>query len=149
MSKKPKQAAFAERVILSLKRKRYRYIEDHSENFIHKLPQFVSNMNCRVNISTGKPIRDVKNTDFLSILYNKPLTRYKKTKFKVSDRMRISMNDVSFRKEHKTQFTDEILKFWQYLEKSLQHASSKISTNKNFLGSFLKKSCKKVRKRAK
>ena len=106
-------------------------------------------MNCRVNISTGKPIRDVKNTDFLSILYNKPLTRYKKTKFKVSDRMRISMNDVSFRKEHKTQFTDEILKFWQYLEKSLQHASSKISTNKNFLGSFLKKSCKKVRKRAK
>ena len=35
------------------------------------LPQFVSTMNCRVNRSIGKSSRDVKNTDFLSILYTK------------------------------------------------------------------------------
>ena len=43
------KAAFAERAIQSLKHIIYRYIEDHGEKFIHKLPQFVSTMNCRVN----------------------------------------------------------------------------------------------------
>ena len=77
------KAAFAERAIQSLKDNIYRYIEDHGEKLINKLSQFVSTMNCRINRSIGKSPRDVKNTDFLSILYNKPLTRYKKLKFKV------------------------------------------------------------------
>ena len=101
-------AAFAERAIQSLKHIIYRYIEDHGEKFIHKLPQFVSTKNCRVNRSIGKSPRDAKNTEFLSIMYNKPLTRYKKLKFKVGDRMRISKNDIPFRKGYKPQFTDEI-----------------------------------------
>ena len=84
------KAAIAERGSQSLKHIIYRYIEDHGEKFIHKLPQFVSIMNCRINRSTGKLPRDVKNTDFLSVLYNKPLTRYRKLKFKVGDRVRIS-----------------------------------------------------------
>ena len=102
------KAAFAERAIQSLKHKIYRCIEDHGEKFIHKLQQFVSTMNCRVNRSIGKSVRDVKNTDFLSILYNKPLTRYKRLKFKVGDRVRISKNDILFRKGYKLQFTDKI-----------------------------------------
>ena len=60
------------------------------------------------NRSIRKSPRDVKNTDFLSILYNKPLTTYKKLKFKVRDRVRISKTDISFRKGYKPQFTDEI-----------------------------------------
>ena len=102
------KAAFAERAIQSLKHIIYGYIEDHGEKFINKLPQFVSTMNCRINRSIGKSPRDVKNTDFLSILYNKPLTRYKKLKFKVGNRVRISKNDIPFRKGYKPQFTDEI-----------------------------------------
>ena len=43
------KAAFAERAIQSLKHIIYRYIEDHGEKFINKLPQFVSTMNCRIN----------------------------------------------------------------------------------------------------
>ena len=74
------KAAFAERAIQPLKHIIYRYIEDHGEKFIHKLPQFLSTMNCRINRSIGKSPRDVKNTDCLSILYNKSLTMYKKTK---------------------------------------------------------------------
>ena len=101
-------AAFAERAIQSLKHIIYRYIEDHGEKFINKLPQFLSTMNCRINRSIGKSPRDVKNTDFLSILNNKPLTRYKKLKFKVGDRVRILKNDIQFRKGYKPQFTDEI-----------------------------------------
>ena len=62
------EAAFAKRAIQSLKHLIYRYIEDHGEKFIHKLPQFVSTMNCRINRSIGRSPRDVNNTDFLSIL---------------------------------------------------------------------------------
>ena len=123
------KAAFAERAIQSLKHIIYRYIEDHGEKFINKLPQFVSIMNCRINRSIGKSPRDIKNTDFLSILYNKPLTSYKKLKFKVGDRVRFSKNDIPFRKGYKPQFTDEILS----LQKSLHHTSSKISTKRKFM----------------
>ena len=102
------KAAFAEKAIQSLKHIIYRYIEDHDEKFIHKLPQFVSTMNCRINKSIGKSPRDVKKTNFLSIMYNKPLTGYKKLNFKVGDRVTIPKNDIPFRKGYKPQFTDEI-----------------------------------------
>ena len=75
MSKR--KAAFAESAIRSLKHIIYRYIEDHGAKLIHKLIQFVSTMNCRVNRSFGISPRDVKKNDFLSILCNKPLTSYK------------------------------------------------------------------------
>ena len=138
------KAAFAERAIQSLKHIIYRYIEDHGEKFINKLPQFVSTMNCRINRSIGKSPRDVKNTDFLSILYNKPLTRYKKLKFKVGDRVKISKNDIPFRKGYKPQFTDEIFKISAVSTKSLLHTSSKISTKRKFLENFMKKSLENV-----
>ena len=65
-------------------------------------------MNCRINKSIGKSPRDVKKTNFLSIMYNKPLTGYKKLNFKVGDRVTIPKNDIPFRKGYKPQFTDEI-----------------------------------------
>ena len=58
------KAAFAERAIQSLKHIIYRYIDDHGEKFINKLPQFVSTTNCRINRSIGKSPRDVKNTEY-------------------------------------------------------------------------------------
>ena len=63
-------------------------------------------MICRVNRSTGKSSRDVKNTDFLSILYNKALTRYNKSKirFGASENFK---EGYSFSKGYKSQFTDE------------------------------------------
>ena len=70
LREKPK-AAVAERAIRSVKHIINYYIEDHAEQFIHKLPQFVSTMNCRINGFLGKSPRDVMNTDFLSILYNR------------------------------------------------------------------------------
>ena len=102
------KAAFAEGTIQSLKHNIYRYIENHTEKFINKLPQFVSTMKCCINRSFGKSPGDVKNNDFFSVLHNKPLTRYKKLKFKVGDRVRTSKNDIPFRKEFKPQTTDEI-----------------------------------------
>ena len=101
------KAAFAERAIQSLKHIIYRYIEDHGEKFVPKLQQFVSTLNCRKNRSIGKSPRDVKNSYFLSILYNKSFKKFTKPKFKIGDRVRISKNEIPFRKGYKPQFTDE------------------------------------------
>ena len=92
------KGALAERAIQSSKHIIDRFIEDHGGKFIHKLPQSVSSMNFRVNRSIGKSPRDVKNTDFLSNLYNKPLTMYKKLNFKVRGNLRVSQCDTCFRK---------------------------------------------------
>ena len=102
------KAAFAERAIQSLKHIIYRYIEDHGKKFVPKLQPFVSTLNCSKTRSIGKSPRDVKNSGFLSILYNKSFKKYTKPKFKIGDRVRISKNDIPFRKGYKPQFTDEI-----------------------------------------
>ena len=62
------KAAFAERAIQSLKQIIYRHIEDHGEKFIHKLHQFVCTRNCRANRSIGISPKDVKKSNFCSIL---------------------------------------------------------------------------------
>ena len=64
-------AAFAERAIQSLKHIIYRCFKDHGEKLVPKMQQFVSTLNCRKNRSIGKSPRVVKNSGFLSILYNK------------------------------------------------------------------------------
>ena len=43
------KAAFAERTIRSLKNFLTRYMEDHGYNYVHKLCQFVANLNSREN----------------------------------------------------------------------------------------------------
>ena len=52
--------------------------------------------------------KNVKNSDFLSILYSKTLREFKKPKFKVWDRVRISKSDLPFRKGYKPVFTKEV-----------------------------------------
>ena len=49
----------------------------------------------------------VKNSDFMSIVYCKPLRENRKPKFRIGNRVRISMFDLPFRKGHKSQFTQE------------------------------------------
>ena len=70
---KETKAAFAERTIRSLKIILYRYMEDFGYNYIHKLPQFITTLNSRRNSSTYMRPNTVKNCDFMSILYSKPL----------------------------------------------------------------------------
>ena len=53
----------------------------------------------------------VKNCDFMSIFYSKPLGEFKKSTFKVGDRVRIPKYDLRFRKGYKPQFTQEVFKF--------------------------------------
>ena len=103
------KAAFAERTIRSLKNILYRHMEDYGYKYFHKLPQFIATMNSRNNRSIDMKPNYVKNSDSMSILYSKPLREYKKPKFGIGDRVRISRYDLPFRKGYKPQFTQEIL----------------------------------------
>ena len=101
------KAAFAERTIRSLKNILYRHMEDFGYKFIHKLPQFITTLNSRRNSSIDMRHNTLKNCDVMSILYSKPLRDFKKPKFKIGDRVRISKYDLPFRKGYKLQFTRE------------------------------------------
>ena len=102
------KAAFAERTIRSLKNIVYRYMEDFGYKYIHKLPQFINTLNSRGNSSIDMRPNTVKNCDFMSILYSKPLQEFAKPTFKNGDRVRISRYDLPFRKGYKLQFTREV-----------------------------------------
>ena len=102
------KAAFAERTIRSLKNILYRHMEDYGYKFIHKLPQFITTLNSRRNISIDMRHNTVEKCDFMSILYSKPLREYKKPTFKTGDRVRISKYVLPFRKGYKPQFTREV-----------------------------------------
>ena len=52
--------------------------------------------------------KDVKNSDFLSILYSKPLRELTKPKIKNGDKVRCLKYDLPFKKRYKLQFTKEV-----------------------------------------
>ena len=102
------KAASAERTIRSLKNILYRYMEDYGYKYIPKLRQFIARMSSRNNRSLDMKRNHVKNSDFMSILYSKPLKDYKTPKFGIRERVRISKYDLLFRKGYKPQFTQDI-----------------------------------------
>ena len=50
----------------------------------------------------------VKNCDFITILYSKPLREFKKPTFKIGDTARISKYKLPFRNGYKPQFLREV-----------------------------------------
>ena len=97
--------AFAERTKRSLKNILYRYMEDNGYKYFHKLTEFITTLNSRRKRSIALIPKNVKNTDFLSILYIKSLRDFRKPQFKIGDKVRISKFDTPFRKCYKPQFT--------------------------------------------
>ena len=75
---------------------------------MHILPHFIATMKSRNNHSLDMKPNRVKNSDLMSKLYSKTLREKKKPKIGIGDRVRISKNDLFFRKRYKPQFTQEI-----------------------------------------
>ena len=98
-------AAFAERIIRSLKTMLYRYMEDNGYKYLHKLIQFVKTLKCRRNCSIDLILKNVKISDSLSILYSKSQREFRKPQF---NRVRISKYDLPFRNGYKSQFKHEV-----------------------------------------
>ena len=83
-------------------------MEDNVYKSIHKLTQFVTTLNSRRNCSTDLIPKNVKSSDFLSFLYNKPLRELRKHKFESGDRVSDSKSDSPFRKGYRPQFTGKL-----------------------------------------
>ena len=138
------KAAFAERTIRSLKNILYRYMEDNGYKYIHKLTQFVTTLNSRRNCSTDLIPKNVKNADFLSILDSKPLRKFRRPKFEIGDRVRISKYDLPFRKGYKPQFTKKVFEIVAITSKKPPTYTIKDEQDETICGKFYQKELIKV-----
>ena len=102
------KAAFAERTIRPRKNVLYGYMEDYGYKYYHNIPQFIATMKSRNNRSIDMKPNHVKNSDFMPILYSKPLREHRKPKFGIRDRVRISKYALLLRKGYKPQFSQKI-----------------------------------------
>ena len=83
-------------------------MEDNGYKYIHKLTRFVTRLNSKRNCSIDLIPKNVRKSDFLSILYSKTLRVFRKPKFKVGDRVRIWRYDLPFRRGYEPQFTGDV-----------------------------------------
>ena len=102
------KAAFAERKIRSLKNILYSYMDDNRCKYIQKLTQFFTTLISRRHCSIHSRPKNVKNTNFLSILYSKRLLALTEAKFEIGDKFRISKSDLPFKKGNKPQCTKKV-----------------------------------------
>ena len=92
------KAEFVKRTKRSLENILYRYMEFYGYKNIHNISHFLVKMSSRSNRSLDMKPNHVKNSDFMSIVYSKPLREYKKPKFGIGYRIRNSTFDLPFGK---------------------------------------------------
>ena len=135
------KAAFAERTIRSLKNILYRYMEEYGYKYVHKLRQFITTLNSRRNNSIDMRPNAVKNCDFMSVPYSKPLREFKKPTLKIGARVQISKYDLPIGKGYKPQFTRGVFETVAIeKKKNHQHTHSRMSKARIFKTNFIKKS---------
>ena len=105
------KVAFSERTLRPIKSFLHLYMEEYGYNYIYRLPQFVRILISGKTRSINLKPKDVRNSEFLSDIYSKPLREYRKPKFTIGDRVSISKNDLPLRKGYKLQLTPVIFEF--------------------------------------
>ena len=83
-------------------------MEEYGYKYIHKLSQFVNILNSRKTRTINMVPNKVKNSDFVSFLFCKPIREFPPSQFAIGDKVRFSKTDLLFRKGNKPQFTEEI-----------------------------------------
>ena len=86
----------------------------------------------------------VKNCDFMSILYSKPIREFKKPAFKIGDRVQISKYDLIFRRGYKLQFTREVFEIVAIATKKPPTYTIKDEQDEIIQGKFCQKELIKV-----
>ena len=119
-------------------------MEDNGYKYFHKLTQFVLTLNSRRNCSIDVIPKNIKISDFLSILYSKPLREFRKPQFKIGDRFRISKYDLPFRKGYKPQFTQEVFEIVAISSRKPPTYTIKDEQDENIRGKFYQKELVKI-----
>ena len=119
-------------------------MEDFEYKYIHKIPQIITTLTSRRISSIDMRPNTVKNCDFMSILYSKPLREFKKPAFKIGDRVRISKYDLPFRKGYKPQFTREVFEVVAIATKKPPTYTIKNEQDEIIQGKFYEKELIKV-----
>ena len=138
------KAAFPDRTIRSLKSILYRYMEDNGYKHIHKLTQFVTTLNSKRNGSIDLIPKNLKDSEILSILNSKRLRDFRKLKFKVGDKVRISKYDLHFGKNYKPQFPQEVFEIVAISSRKLPTYTIKDEQVEIIRGKFYQKELIKV-----
>ena len=133
------KAAFAERTMRSLKKILYLYMEDSGYKNNQRLTQFVTTLNSRRNRPIDLIPKNLKNSDFLSILYSKPLGDFRNPQFKVGDRVRIWKYDLPFMKGYEPLFTQEVFEIAAISSKKTSNIHKKGRTRWDYPREILKK----------
>ena len=118
-------------------------MEDNEYKYIRNLSQFVT-LKSRRNCSTDLIPKNVKNSDFLSILYSKPLREFRKPKFENGDRVPISKCDLPFRKSHRPQFTKKVFEIVAISSRKLPTYTIKDEQDEIIRGTIYQKELIKV-----
>ena len=96
------KAAFAGSSKRSLKNLPYGYTKGSGYKYSHKLSQTAITLNSRRNWLIDLTPKNVMNSNFMYILYSKPL---REPNIKIGDRDGIAKCDLLFRRFYKPQFT--------------------------------------------
>ena len=82
---------------------------------------------------------NVKNWDFMCVLYSKPLREYRKPTFKIGDRVQISMFDLPFYEGYKPQFTSDVFEIVEIATKKPPTYTIKDEQDEIIQGKFYQK----------
>ena len=104
-------AAFVERTSRSSRNVLYSYVEDQKYKCIHKLVQFVTNVDTGRNFSRDLILMIVKNSDFLYVMFSKSLRDYKKLKNEIGHRVVISKYVLPWRNGCRPHVVQKIFDF--------------------------------------
>ena len=114
------KTACADHAILSLKNILYRFMEDYRHKYKYKLPQFIATMNDRNVLSTDMKHNRVRNSNFMSTLFNKPPRDDKNRKITNGDLVRTSKYDIPLRKVTNPNLHRKFLKLLPLLLKTFK-----------------------------
>ena len=83
--------------------------------------------------------KNVKNSEFLSLLYSKPQREFKKPMLKIGDKIRTSKYDLPFRKDYKPQFTQEVFEITAISSRKPPTYTIKVEQDDIIRGNFYQK----------